>query len=1433
MKRLLLLLFILYSFVANSQPCIPVYKNVYGGSGSDEALTIFYTSDRGSIVAGRTTSNSAGSYDAFMMKLSPTGTITWSKTFGGSNYDQITKIKQSADGGYIAIGSTYSFGNTAGEPFILKTDGAGNIQWANKYIQITSAQHETKDLIQLSDGSYAVLFNLNDSTTQANAVVARLAANGSILWHKEFDNDDDDGFNSLAEDGDSLVVGGHSVRQFGSQGVLMKLNKATGNPFWTKTIRRYSREPTVLYVTDILMVDRIVDGVAFSSNSSYAPWVGYRELTNFRMKNDGTIPFQRSLGPSTSSGLKLESVTVLTTADSGFMNIVNDTTPWGYPEFNQMGPTGHIENGRILYNDYEFTRMPGMHIAGTEGFLFAGFYKPMSGMQFNKIRIVKTDAIALSGACSWPTQYAFLDTVYHSILPITWKSISSPAHIAVQSISFSQSTDIFTLLTQCQDTYCAPQPVFTDTCNATFALKLGGDGSVEVYDAVRANDGGFLVTGSYNYTPEIEPFLAKLRPNGSVAWSKSFASYLHSGNFKKIVPLSDGNYLIHGYDHILLNHNAFQHVVLVKIDVNGNIIWSKIMDDGLRTEECIPTENGGVIISLYKFSSSPMVMRIDGNGNFVWKKQGLFLSTPGPYSQLLLDGQDLYLTSDEDKRFRFEKWNALTGQPFWQQRYEMPGTKRIVAAGLLKSGDTVNCFFISYKEVSMFNTLFNTTVVRYLSDGTLIGGYNITPGEAYDAVRFMNDNSRALTFMKTSDGNFMRAIIMRSNDSVYLAAQKFTPSGQKIFSKKYPHFNSHQAWKINPDGDNAIISGLIYLPAGFDRRRYKSFILNIDSRGLIKENAIGECLAEEAPFVKEPMETVQTTFNGAAGVKDDTIVQLLNYVYTMRTNKVVSELNCNTPATCNLIAVNGEDTICSITGIYRFDIQRNAGCTSPSTWLVQSPDIRIVSSTDSTIFVQFLKPGEYNISARLTAGCSMLTGEKKVVVYPAAADLKLGNDTSLCDGNTILLRAGKDFATYEWQDGSRDSTFTVSVPGTYYVRVTDRCGSPYTDTIRVLSAPAVPLYAGADRVKCNSDTVHLNAPTGFLNYTWTDISGNETTGRQIVVNPNADAPYFLRAEKTPGCFGFDTVSVKVNHSPGINLGTDTNLCASQTLLLTAPLSFGSYQWSNGSTSQSITVGTSGQYHVRATDNNGCSSYDTIRILAIHALPVVALNDNPLLCEGTTRNLQAGNHTRYTWSNGSTAPSITIADTGTYAVRVWNQFNCESGDTIRISAISPSPTKFLRKDSAICQYSSIDIQPIQKYQSYLWSNNSVVSSMKVNQAGTYWLEVTDAKGCKGRDSIVVSIKDCIAGFFIPNAFTPDGNGRNDLFRPLIYGHVEKYQFEIYNRWGQLIFHSQTLGEGWDGTLRGLKQSNGTFVWKVTYQLEGHAAEAKSGTVQLVR
>jgi gliding motility-associated-like protein len=88
---------------------------------------------------------------------------------------------------------------------------------------------------------------------------------------------------------------------------------------------------------------------------------------------------------------------------------------------------------------------------------------------------------------------------------------------------------------------------------------------------------------------------------------------------------------------------------------------------------------------------------------------------------------------------------------------------------------------------------------------------------------------------------------------------------------------------------------------------------------------------------------------------------------------------------------------------------------------------------------------------------------------------------------------------------------------------------------------------------------------------------------------------------------------------------------------------------------------------------------------------------------------------------------------------------------------------------------------------------------------------------------------LIGFYIPNAFTPNNDGRNDVFRPLIYGSVVNYNFAVYNRWGQQVFMSADWMKGWDGTVRGAPQPAGAFVWYCVYQLQGQEVQTQRGTV----
>jgi gliding motility-associated-like protein len=433
----------------------------------------------------------------------------------------------------------------------------------------------------------------------------------------------------------------------------------------------------------------------------------------------------------------------------------------------------------------------------------------------------------------------------------------------------------------------------------------------------------------------------------------------------------------------------------------------------------------------------------------------------------------------------------------------------------------------------------------------------------------------------------------------------------------------------------------------------------------------------------------------------------------------------------------------------------------------------------------------------------------------------------------LVLHAGNSFSSYLWQDGSTDSVLTVTTPGTYWVHVSDLCGNNFADSITI-SPFTVSISIGPDRTKCNSDTLHLSASSGFLNYTWSNSYNiSSTTTQNVVVNPLTDTAYSIKAEKTPGCFAYDTVRISVYHSPVIDLGTDKSFCTGDSAVFTAGSGFSGYLWDNGATAPQITAKSAGSYSVTATTAQGCKSYDTVKVVNVFSSPVVALDHTPALCTGTSRTLDAGSFASYLWNNGSSSRTLSINAIGVYAVAVSDNHGCTGSDTTTITTLLPLPMGFLPPDTSLCSYSSVTIKALNNYSAYVWSNGATASSITVTQPGLYWLQVKDANNCTGKDSLLVNPKDCMKGFYIPTAFTPNGDGKNDVFRPMLFGNVKTYQFTVYNRWGQAVFQTTDLTKAWDGKLgSGTKDSN-VFVWSCTYQMEGEEIKTEKGTVVLIR
>jgi gliding motility-associated-like protein len=257
---------------------------------------------------------------------------------------------------------------------------------------------------------------------------------------------------------------------------------------------------------------------------------------------------------------------------------------------------------------------------------------------------------------------------------------------------------------------------------------------------------------------------------------------------------------------------------------------------------------------------------------------------------------------------------------------------------------------------------------------------------------------------------------------------------------------------------------------------------------------------------------------------------------------------------------------------------------------------------------------------------------------------------------------------------------------------------------------------------------------------------------------------------------------------------------------------------------------SGIYVDTLTNMAGCDSIVTIG-LTVNPSPKPDLGEDRGICFGTSLILNPGNFNNYLWQDGSTGGTYIVDTTGRYFVSVTNSFHCSTSDTIMILAIYPLPARFLPDDTSICRESTLQIN-LPGYNSYAWSTGSSSSSIDIVDTGVYSVTVIDNNGCKGSDSIMISNHTCVS-VYIPNSFTPDGNGLNDIFRPIFPSPVSDYHIEIFNRWGQRVFESNNNIQGWDGSYQSKEQPLGVYVYVVTFKNVDDIPEKRSGTVTLLR
>jgi len=270
---------------------------------------------------------------------------------------------------------------------------------------------------------------------------------------------------------------------------------------------------------------------------------------------------------------------------------------------------------------------------------------------------------------------------------------------------------------------------------------------------------------------------------------------------------------------------------------------------------------------------------------------------------------------------------------------------------------------------------------------------------------------------------------------------------------------------------------------------------------------------------------------------------------------------------------------------------------------------------------------------------------------------------------------------------------------------------------------------GNDTAICSNATLTLNAGNSGATYSWSTGATSQT------INVTTAGTYTVAVSNNV-CVGRDTIVVTINQVPVVNLGADTAICAGNTLTLNAGNAGAAYLWDNAATTQTRTVNTAGTYSVAVTNTNGCKGRDTITV-TVTPLPVVNLGNDTFFCAGNSIELDAtAPGATYLWDNASTAAIRNVNTAGTYFVAVTANM-CTAHDTINI-AQAPLPVVNLGNDAAICNGSSITLNAGNAGASYLWDNAATAQTRSVNMAGTYFVAVTDANGCKGSDTITVVV-----------------------------------------------------------------------------------------------
>lgn len=521
---------------------------------------------------------------------------------------------------------------------------------------------------------------------------------------------------------------------------------------------------------------------------------------------------------------------------------------------------------------------------------------------------------------------------------------------------------------------------------------------------------------------------------------------------------------------------------------------------------------------------------------------------------------------------------------------------------------------------------------------------------------------------------------------------------------------------------------------------------------------------------------------------------------------------------------------------YSESIMMTASGATTYSW---SPATGLNNTTLATVLATPASTQTYNITGTDANGCSKTISTTLVVnplpvlsVTPVNPSICIGNAVNMsCNGaNTYLWSpsAGLNTTVGNNVQANPTNTTVYKIVGTS----NQGCKDSITNTVTVNPLPNLTVSTISTTI-CQGQTTTLTV-NGATTYAWAPGGSlNTATGNIVQATPYLTTIYTITGTDINACT--NTSSIIVNVNPSYTIQDTIELCQGM-----------SYAFGNQ------TISSAGNYTYTFQTVLSCDSIVNLHVI-VHEKPIAGFTLDKDVCIQeaiTIQNNWSSTNATYNWNVGdgiitTNTPSINVAWTlpGTKIVTL--QVNTSNPcipvsylDTIEVHE-AQAKILLTDQDSIYCIYDNVKLhtQYIDGY-SYVWSPSTYFNSNIYKAEGivkepvTVRVKVKDEWGCEAEDSKYLNVEPC-CNAYLPNSFSPNGDGVNDVFRIIGYGNYHILDFYVANRWGNIIFKTIDQNTGWDGTINGIEQSMDTYYYYLRYECANGEKRFIKGDLTLLR